>query len=236
MPPKTEKILQDTFNKKVEEIQKAFNDATDKLKKSFEDEITKLLGKISSQENEIKGLKAKNMALEVKIDDLEQKNISNSLVLSGELIKNALKVVPNEVASKSKHAAEYVLHEKLNIPSEECKIIKAYKMKNKESPSNANNTADDMTIVVELKDHESKNSIFKNIIKRKTKEIYVNELLTGRRREILKRILQTRKTSKKFLQVYTYDGIIHVRKQKEARTERIINTNDMENVMKYLIE
>lgn len=233
---KSDKTLQESFNKKLEDIQKAFNEAIENLKKSFEDDLSHIQEKIAKQELEIEGLKSKNKTLEIKMDDIEQKQISNFIVLNGSLIQNALKEVPKEVTSKPKHAVESVLLNELNFPPEKLKILKAYKMPKKVA-ENATETNNNPTpIVIVAKNNEVKNCIFKTIIDSKRRDIFVNELLTKRRRGIIKKLLETRKKSKKYLQVYSYDGVIHVRKEKKGKAERIENTNDMEKVILYLTE
>jgi hypothetical protein len=233
MPPKQDiSAIQQSYATELKSIKNRFSKQLDEMKEAFESTINDLQQNYENLLSSFTRLEEKNKILENRIDHLEQKELKNNIILSGKLVTDFAAKSPANAENKSLWAVHQILSNKLKLQQKKDYIIEnAFRLG---TPQNG--STDIRPIMMIVDDNISKKNIFKAVTQAKIKGIYVNESLTERRKHILKNILKTRKASKKYLQVFTIDGNIMVRRNKEdKKTEKISTETDLQKILDYLI-
>ena len=240
--------LMNHINRELANIKTVFQNQLDEsintLKNTFETSLLQFTEEITSLRMKVDELKEENAELKTQMDCLEQRQYSNTLVISGESLVQLEKKCPPNTDDYEKPML--IIHKILSdsgLKPENYSIISAYRLgkrnmtKNGAKKNNRNGAGneDNRPIIIEVDDGLSKKIICNAIIKTKS-TVYVNEFLTKRRQQILKDILSLRKTNKSLLsKVNTRNGVIYIKSDAFKHPIKIYDQNTFEEFVSRLV-
>jgi hypothetical protein len=231
--------LKDLFSSKLKKIKEEFNSQLANIEKAFGDTLSECSAKILSLESKVNKLENENESLKDRLDDMEQRQLSDTIIISGKSVKEALSAVPNDIPNfkKSTWACVKVLND-FGIKKDEYNILSATKIKSKPTANNVSRNESSSAIIVTLDDVISKRNIMSGIIGAKSNKLYVNESLTKKRRHLLKKLLEFRKTVKGVrMRVYSKNGNITVKHGDNLESVSVIrNNNDSDKIIAKLLQ
>ena len=181
---------------------------------TLKDELQRKDTEMKQLKSEVKDLKSKVTTLENHIDDVEQYERRDTIILTGP------SVPPETPTENTKSLTVDVIKEKLRINMKDNCISVAHRLGAKHNQTNR-------PIIVKLVNRSLKYELVGACIKLKP-EIYINESLTPKRLNIMKKVLAIRKQHKqKFEQCYTKDGKITIKLRNSTVKNTIVDESTL---------
>ena len=229
-------ILSEIDKKMVEfkqSVYKQLSEISDDVIHDLKQSICTYADEVTSLKKEVTMLRAENNNLKLKLDAMEQRQCSNRIILSGGIVSDLNWNTPDNVPEfkKASWVAKKVLQD-CNL-----EFDREYKFFSAAFIGKHSNGKKSSSIVLELDDVISKRSIFSAVIEKKSKRLYVNEYLTTHRRELLKDVLELRKTIRNVsCKVFTKNGIVTIKSEIFNYPKSIFCQKDLEEATKKLLD
>jgi len=227
------------------EIKKAFQEEIGNLRKSFEATLTameenfiKKLNLMADELDQIRKkqedtsaacikLKQENNRLQLELDRIEQASHERKLILGGEALVSFLEKSKEDLRDSSESFLEKVV----GVDVRNINILHVARLghHNKEKP-------DRRPLLIEVDDTFSKSMIFRKVIDKKQKSLYVSEFLTKRRKKILESLLSLKRSNPtKIHRVYSKHGSVCILMADSLRPRVIKDDADLDRCAKQLI-
>ena len=226
--------MKKTFRDELKEIKKSFDAALEAIENSFIDKISKLnqeLITVQEKQEELTSecavLHKENSQLRLELDRLDQARNARKVVLGGEVVSKYI--------SKSKGdlqlAAERLLEKELEVEPCDLNVIHVARL-----GSRVEGKPDTRPLLVEAGDSFLKHKIFKKVIQRRSRSIYVAEFLTQRRRRLLESLLKLKKAHPtKIKRAFSKHGVVTLIMSNSDKEIRINTEGDLDRCARQLI-
>lgn len=197
-------------NKSLVKIIKAIISQQFKIEiETLKDDLRRKETEVEQLQNEVKDLKIKVTSLETQIDDVEQYERRDTIILNGP------SVPPETPTENTVSVTVATIREHLKINLKENDLSVAHRLGPKHNHTRP--------IIVKLVNRSLKYDLVGACIKLKP-GIYVNESLTPKRLNIMKKVLAIRKQHRqKFQQCYTKDGKITIKLKNSTVKHTIVD-------------
>lgn len=222
--------LHNCVKAKLKSISETLNSHITDLEVAFTKSISDYATKVNDLQLRVNKLEKENVNLNNKIDELEQQQYVNDLVISGDIVKNTFKKVPNSEPAydHSKWVVKNILTKQCGLSKDDYIVREAVKIIPKENKEKR-------SIIITVDDSDSKHAIMGAIVKKKSKTLAVNERLTPKRRGLVNDLLKLRKTSTTKCKVFSKNGIVQIKFEGEDFPRKIRSESDIKKLMNKLI-